>query len=79
MSAYSVALFIHLLSLLVATVAAALAGFAALRLRDSGSPREAAGWGMLIGRVVPMFPVATLGLVASGAYMTQKEWSWSTG
>ena len=79
MSAYSLALFLHLLSMLLATVATALAGFAAFRLRDSENPREAAGWGMLIGKVVRAFPVATIGLVATGAYMTQKEWSWSSG
>jgi hypothetical protein len=77
-SAYSVALFFHLVSFLVAAVAATLAGFAAWRLRGAGSAREAAEWGMLIDRVVHAFPVATLGLVGSGAYMTEDVWSWST-
>lgn len=75
---YSVALFFHLVSLLAAGTAAALAGYAALRLRAAGSPPEVARWGMMIGRVVRVFPPATVGLLASGAYMTQTAWSWST-
>jgi hypothetical protein len=33
---------------------------------------------MLIGKVVPVFPAASIGLLGSGAYMTQSAWSWST-
>ena len=33
---------------------------------------------MMIGKVVPVFPAATLGLLGSGTYMTQTAWSWST-
>lgn len=75
---YSIALFLHLVSLLAAGAAAAVAGYAALRLRTASSPREVAAWGMMIGRVVRVFPLATAGLLASGAYMTQTAWSWST-
>lgn len=75
---YSVALFLHLLFLLAATVATALAGYAALGLRRAASPMEAARWGGMVERVVPAFPVAALGLFGSGAYMTQDSWSWST-
>jgi hypothetical protein len=75
---YSIALFFHLVSLLAAGAAAALAGYAALRLCTATSPPEVARWGMVIGKVVRVFPSATLGLLASGAYMTQSAWSWST-
>ncbi len=75
---YSIALFFHLVSLLAAGAAAALAGYAGLRMRAAGNPAEVAGWGMMIGRVVRVFPATTLGLLASGIYMTQTAWSWST-
>lgn len=78
MSTYSVALFFHLLSLLVAAAATALGGFAAFRLRGAESPHEAGQWGMLIGKIVRAFPPATLGLAGSGAYMTVDLWTWST-
>ena len=75
---YSIALFLHLVSLLAAGAGAALAGYAALQLRTATSPAEVARWGMMIGKVVRVFPPATLGLVGTGAYMTQAAWSWST-
>jgi hypothetical protein len=75
---YSIALFFHLVSLLAAGAGAALAGYAALRLRTATTPREIAAWGMMIAKVVRVFPAATVGLLASGAYMTQAAWTWST-
>jgi hypothetical protein len=75
---YSIALFFHLVSLLVAAAAAALAGYAALRLRAATTAADVAGWGMMVAKVVRVFPVTTLGLLASGTYMTQRAWSWST-
>jgi hypothetical protein len=75
---YSIALFFHLVSLLAAGAAAALAGYAALRVRGATSPGEVARWGMMIGKVVRVFPLTTVGLLGSGAYMTQTAWSWST-
>ena len=75
---YSIALFLHFVSLLAAGAGATLAGYAALQLRGATSAAEVARWGMMIGKVVRVFPAATLGLVGTGAYMTQKAWSWST-
>jgi hypothetical protein len=75
---YSIALFFHLVSLVAAGAASALAGYAALRLRAATSPGEVARRGMMIGKVVRVFPPATLGLLGSGAYMTRSAWSWST-
>jgi hypothetical protein len=75
---YSVVLFVHLLALLMATGASALAFFAALQLRGAGAPGEVARWGRLTKAVVPAFPVATLLLLGSGAYLTQAGWTWTT-
>jgi hypothetical protein len=75
---YSIALFFHLVSLVAAGAAAALSGYAALRLRAATSPAEVTRWGTMIEKVVRIFAPATLGLLASGAYMTQSAWSWST-
>jgi len=58
MDAYSVVLFIHLLGLLIAAMAASVAFYAALQLRQAATPPEAARWGRLITSVVPASPVA---------------------
>jgi hypothetical protein len=76
-SGYNVALFFHLIFMLLAGTAAALAMYAALRLRTVESPAEAGTWLRFTGRVVPLFPIAVLGLLATGAYMTHARWSWS--
>ena len=77
MSGYPVALSIHLLSLMLATCAASLAWFAACRLRTVKDAGEALQWLGFIRKVVRAFPVATLGLLASGGYMTEARWAWS--
>ena len=41
---YSIALYFHLLSLVAAGAAAALSGYAALRLRAATSPAEVTRW-----------------------------------
>ena len=78
MDAYSIVLTIHLLGLLVAAMASSVALYAALQLRQVTSPPEAAHWGRLVRSVVPAFPVATVTLLGSGAYMTQSQWTWHT-
>ncbi len=78
MNGYSVTLFFHLLFLIVAVVAASLTTFAMFQLRAAETARDAARWGMTVGKVVPAFPVASLGLFGSGAYMTGDLWTWST-
>lgn len=78
MSGYSVALAIHLLSLMLATAAATLTWYAAHRLRRVAAAGEALQW-LAFGRsVARAFPIATLGLLASGGYMTEARWTWST-
>jgi hypothetical protein len=75
---YAVVLFVHLLGLLVATGAAVLTFFAALHLRAATTPGDVARWGRVVKAVVPAFPVATLLLLGSGAYLTQVGWGWTT-
>jgi uncharacterized membrane protein len=75
---YSVVLYVHLLGLLLAVGATALAFHGALRLRDATDADEVARWARFVAAVVPCFPVATLLLAGSGAYLTQVGWSWTT-
>ena len=49
------------------------------RLRAAQTLADAAPWGMMAGKIGRAFPVAVLGLFATGAYMTTDVWSWSTG
>ncbi len=77
MNGYAVALFFHLLSVLLATVAASLTLFAALRVGAAASAPEAAQWVGFSEKVVRAFPVAVLGLLITGTYMTHQRWTWS--
>jgi hypothetical protein len=76
-AAYQIALTLHLLSLLLATASAALSTLGALRLRRAESAADATAWLAFVEKVVRAFPVATVGLLATGAYMTHQRWSWS--
>jgi len=76
--AYSIVLYVHLLALLLATGASAVAFYAALQLRGATSPGEVARWARVVKAVVPAFPIATLLLLGSGAYLTQVGWGWTT-
>ena len=76
MNTYAIALFFHLLSLLLATAAASMALFAALRLRSADSAPGAEYWHGLIGRIVRAFPIAVVGLLSSGIYMIHSRWNW---
>lgn len=78
MHPYPVVLFVHLLALLLATGATALTFFAALQLRGASTTGEVARWARAVTAVVPAFPVATLLLLGSGAYLTQVGWRWTT-
>jgi hypothetical protein len=74
---YAIALFLHLLSLLLATAATAMHVLAALRLRIADSTADAMFWHGLIGKIVRAFPIAVIGLLASGIYMLHQRWNWS--
>lgn len=77
MNGYDVALFVHLLSVLLAAVAASLTTFAAVRVRQAASATDATQWLGTSEKAVRAFPVAILGLLLTGTYMTHQRWAWS--
>ena len=79
MTAYQIALFVHLLALLAATAASAIVHFAASRRATAPTLRASMEWGSVIGATARVFPVAVLVLVATGAYMVSGRWGWSAG
>jgi hypothetical protein len=76
--AYQLALYLHLVSLFVLVGAITVAGLCYFRLRLAESSTDAARWAGLADQVGWAFPVAILGLLASGAYLTTDRWTWST-
>lgn len=78
MNAYSIALYVHLLSLLISVAATALAFDCALRIRAATDASEILGTLGRIRSLVKAFPLATLGLLGTGAFMTQTQWTWTT-
>ncbi len=76
--AYDVAVYLHLLSLFGLIGAITVVGLCYFRLRAAESFGEAAQWARLADQVGWAFPVAILGLIASGAYLTTERWTWST-
>jgi hypothetical protein len=79
LDAYHVALYIHLLSLFIGIGAASILMVCLFQLRKAQTLMEAAPWGGVAGKIGRAFPVAVLGLFATGAYMTSDVWTWSTG
>ena len=79
MDTYHVVLYLHFLSLFIGLGAASILMACLFRLRASQTLADAAPWGMMAGKIGRAFPVAVLGLFATGAYMTSDIWSWSTG
>ena len=78
MQTYHVVLYLHILSLLVGFPAGVVATLCLFRLRAATTLEEAAPWGKLVGQVEKAFPIAIVGLFATGAYMTSHLWNWST-
>lgn len=79
MDTYHVVLYVHLISLLIGIGAGSVLLICLFRLRAAGTLEQAAPWGMTAGQVTKAFPVAVVGLFATGAYMTSKLWTWDTG
>lgn len=77
MTGYSIALYFHLLSLLLAIACTALTGHAALRMRAAATAEDAVQWLRLNGRIVPLLPLAGAGLLTTGAYMAHSLAAWS--
>ena len=81
MNTYHYVLFVHLLSLFVGIGAGAVVLACLLQLRAARTLEQAVPWGMMAGKVGKFFPIAILGLFATGAYMTSETtfpWTWST-
>ena len=81
MNTYHYVLYVHLLSLFVGIGAGSVLLACLLQLRAARTVEQAGPWGMMAGKVGKFFPVAIIGLFATGAYMTSTSvspWSWST-
>jgi hypothetical protein len=76
---YHAVLYIHLLSLFIGIGAASILMVCLFQLRKAQTLMEAAPWGGVAGKIGRGFPVAVVGLFATGAYMTSDVWTWSTG
>jgi hypothetical protein len=76
---YHVALYIHFVSLLIGIGAASVLTVCAFQLRAARTLADAAPWGRVASKIGRLFPIAILGLFASGAYMTSDVWTWDTG
>lgn len=78
MNTYHYVLYVHLLSLFIGIGAGSVLLACLFQLRAARTLETAVPWGMLSGRVAKLFPVAIIGLFATGAYMTHKFWTWGT-
>jgi len=76
---YHVVLYTHLLSLLIGIGLASVLVVCLFQLRGARELMDAVPWGRVAGKTGRLFPIAILGLFASGAYMTNDVWSWDTG
>lgn len=79
MNSYHAVLYLHLLALFVGIGAAAVLVLCLFQLRAATTVAEAVPWARIAGKTQRAFPVAVLGLFATGAYMTSDSWHWSTG
>jgi predicted integral membrane protein DUF2269 len=77
-SAYRLVLFLHLAALLAAIGTSGLAHFAEAQLRAAETVAAARPWAALVDRAARVFPPALLALVASGAYLVQRDWAWDS-
>lgn len=79
MNAYTVVLYLHLLALFIGIGAGAVLIVCLFQLRSARTLEDAVPFGRIAGKTGRFFPLAILGLFASGAYMTSDQWTWSTG
>jgi len=78
MDTYHVVLYIHFLSLFIGIGAASVLLACLIQLRAAQTLMDAAPWGIVAGQVKKAFPIAVVGLFATGAYLTSDLWTWST-
>ena len=78
MNTYHVVLYLHFLSLFLGVGAAGVIGVCLFRLSAAQTLADAAPFATLADQTERVFPVAVIGLFATGAYMTSDVWTWST-
>jgi hypothetical protein len=78
-NSYGLVLFFHLAALLAAISTAGVAHFAEGRLAAAETVSVARTWAALLNRAAPVFPLALLVLLVSGAYLVRREWRWDSG
>lgn len=76
MDTYHVVLYLHLLSLFIGIGAASVLAVCTFHLRSAQTLADAIPWGSVAGKLGRVFPVAIIGLFATGAYMTSDIWTW---
>jgi hypothetical protein len=79
MDTYRTVLFLHIVSLGIGVGAASVLALCLFQLRKAQTLAEAIPWGATAGTIEKAFPVAIVGLFATGAYMTSDVWTWGTG
>jgi hypothetical protein len=78
MDTYHVVLYVHFVSLVLGFGAAGVVGICLFRLRAAQTLADAIPFGTLASQTERVFPVAVVGLFATGAYMTSDVWTWNT-
>jgi hypothetical protein len=76
---YHGVLYLHLLSLFIGIGAGSILLVCTFQLRSAQTLADAIPWGKVAGKIGRAFPIAILGLFATGAYMTSDVWTWDTG
>jgi hypothetical protein len=79
MDTYQAMLFLHIVSLGIGFGAAAVMAVCTFQVRAAKTLADAAPFGAIAGKTEKVFPIAIVGLFATGAYMTSDVWTWSTG
>ena len=79
MDTYHVVLYLHLLALFIGIGAASILLVCTYQLRSAQTLADAIPFGRIAGKLGRVFPIAIIGLFATGAYMTSKIWTWDTG
>lgn len=78
MTGYSIALFVHIIGVIVMFIALGIGQRTGLRMRGAASVDHARLWMGLLKVTTPMFPTALVLLLGSGLFMTAEAWSFTT-
>jgi hypothetical protein len=77
MTVYNVVLFLHFLTVAAVVTAAIMLHAVGFRIRAAQTLAEIRPWAAVTGKIVRLFPFIVLGLVGTGAFLTQEEWTWT--